>query len=319
MKTSKQELLRKAQIEKFRPEILEKVWLLFEILEEINKHPFLQNRLALKGGTALNLFYFKVPRLSVDIDLNYIGSIERSKMLLERPMIEKALEAVFSKVGLYTIRVPKKHAGGKWQLKYPSHLSGQGNLEIDLNYMFRLPICELEKKDSQLVGNHQVKNILLVNYQEIVAGKLTALFARQASRDLFDAYNLLLSDNLNFNQLRMLLCVYGAMSSIDFRTVSLDNIAFERKELSQKLIPVLRIDQQQWENNISSFVESCREKLGNILPFIDQERKFLDFLYEEGKIDASLLTQDPDLIERIQNQPLLKWKSLLSLKNQPVS
>ena len=264
MKISKQELLREAQIEKFRPEILEKVWLLFEVLEEISKHPFLKNRVALKGGTALNLFYFKVPRLSVDIDLNYIGSVERSKMLLERPMIEKALEAVFSKVGLYIIRVPKKHAGGKWQLKYRSHLNEQGNLEVDLNYMFRLPIYELEKKDSQLVGNHQVKSILLVNYQEIVAGKLTALFARQASRDLFDAYNLLADDNLNFNQLRTLLCIYGSMSSIDFRTISPDKIVFEKKELFQKLIPVLRINQKQWKNNASFFIEKCREKLRNL-------------------------------------------------------
>ena len=319
MKISKQELFREAQIEKFRPEILEKIWLLFEILEEINKHPFLKNRIALKGGTALNLFYFKVPRLSVDIDLNYIGSIDRSKMLLERPMIEKALEAVFSKVGLYTIRVPKKHAGGKWQLKYPSHLSGQGNLEVDLNYMFRLPICELEKKDSQLVGNHQVKNVLLVNYQEIAAGKLTALFARQASRDLFDAYNLLVDDNLNFNQLRTLLYLYGSMSSIDFRTISPDKIDFERNELSQKLIPVLRSNQKQWKNNTSFFIEKCREKLRKFFPFSDQERRFLDLLYEEGKIEASLLTKDSDFIEKIQNQPLLKWKALLSLRNQPVS
>ena len=113
MKTSKQELLKATQIEKFHPEILEKVWWLLDILEEIGKHPFLQNRIALKGGTALNLFYFAVPRLSVDIDLNYIGSTELSQMLLERPMLEKALEAVFSKIGIVTRRIPQKHAGGK--------------------------------------------------------------------------------------------------------------------------------------------------------------------------------------------------------------
>jgi len=28
----------------------------------------------LKGGTALNLFLLDLPRLSVDIDLNYIGA-----------------------------------------------------------------------------------------------------------------------------------------------------------------------------------------------------------------------------------------------------
>ena len=184
--------------------------------------------------------------------------------------------------------------------------------------MFRLPFYDIERKDSRLIGGHFANNIPLMNYQEIVAGKLIALLARQASRDLFDSYNLLINEKVKFNQLRLLLCVYGAMSSIDFREVSPENVAFEKIELSQKLVPVLRIDQLEWKNNASFFVEKCREKLGNILPFVNQERKFLDLIYDEGKIDASLLTQDSDLIEKIQNQPLLKWKRLLSLRNQPV-
>jgi predicted nucleotidyltransferase component of viral defense system len=66
------------------------------ILDGINTHPFLKNRLVLKGGTALNLFFFEVPRLSVDIDLNYVGKTERQEMLLERPEVERALESVFN-------------------------------------------------------------------------------------------------------------------------------------------------------------------------------------------------------------------------------
>ena len=41
-------------------------------------HPFLGTRMALKGGTALNLFVLDFPRLSVDIDLNYVGSSDRA-------------------------------------------------------------------------------------------------------------------------------------------------------------------------------------------------------------------------------------------------
>ena len=117
MKTSKQELLKAAQIAKFHPEILEKVWWLLDILKEIGKHPFLQDRIALKGGTALNLFYFDVPRLSVDIDLNYIGSSERSKMLLERPILEKALETVFSKLGIIISSYSAKTCRRKMAIK----------------------------------------------------------------------------------------------------------------------------------------------------------------------------------------------------------
>jgi len=56
----------------FPADNLEKVLRLREMLTELHKHPFLQGKLVLKGGTALNLFYLDLARLSVDIDLNYI-------------------------------------------------------------------------------------------------------------------------------------------------------------------------------------------------------------------------------------------------------
>jgi hypothetical protein len=71
--------------------VLEKVIHLLNLLEGFNSHPFLKGRLALKGGTALNLFLFDVPRLSVDIDLNYIGAADRDTMMAERLKIEQAV------------------------------------------------------------------------------------------------------------------------------------------------------------------------------------------------------------------------------------
>lgn len=62
---------------RFPADNLEKVLRLHELLTEFHKHPLLKGKLVLKGGTALNLFYLKLARLSVDIDLNYIGSIDR--------------------------------------------------------------------------------------------------------------------------------------------------------------------------------------------------------------------------------------------------
>jgi len=68
---------------------LEKALRLKEILQELARHPFLQDKLVLKGGTAINLFLFNLPRLSVDIDLNYVGQVERDRMLEERPLVER--------------------------------------------------------------------------------------------------------------------------------------------------------------------------------------------------------------------------------------
>jgi hypothetical protein len=52
----------------FRLDVLKKVAHLLGLLDAIQSHPFLKGKLVLKGGTALNLFIFDVPRLSVDID-----------------------------------------------------------------------------------------------------------------------------------------------------------------------------------------------------------------------------------------------------------
>jgi len=75
----------------FRAEMLEKSVRMLALLDAIRDHPLLDGKLALKGGTALNLFVFNVPRLSVDIDLNYVGAASRDDMLEERPKIEAAI------------------------------------------------------------------------------------------------------------------------------------------------------------------------------------------------------------------------------------
>jgi predicted nucleotidyltransferase component of viral defense system len=85
---SKETLLNDAKIKGYKPEILEKVYRLLETFRQLISVPYLKERLVLKGGTALNLFYFnEVPRLSVDIDLNYQGHLNREKMLEERHVL----------------------------------------------------------------------------------------------------------------------------------------------------------------------------------------------------------------------------------------
>jgi len=96
----------------FRTEILERVVHLLHLLQTINSHPFLKGKLILKGGTALNLFLFNVPRLSVDIDLNYVGALSIDSMAEERPKLDKALLDVCDREGYRVRRIPQSHAGG---------------------------------------------------------------------------------------------------------------------------------------------------------------------------------------------------------------
>jgi len=80
-----------AKQSQFQADNIEKVVRLRQVLIELHKHPFLRGKLALKGGSAINLFYMGLPRLSVDIDLNYIHHVSRDEMLKERPEVTKAV------------------------------------------------------------------------------------------------------------------------------------------------------------------------------------------------------------------------------------
>ena len=91
---------------------LEKVYRLAEILEYINTEPLLKNSLALKGGTAINLTMFNLPRLSVDIDLDYLVTDSRAEMLSNRERINTKIEQFMAMQG-YT-KSPKTKTHTAW-------------------------------------------------------------------------------------------------------------------------------------------------------------------------------------------------------------
>ncbi|MEZ6193741.1 MAG: nucleotidyl transferase AbiEii/AbiGii toxin family protein [Phycisphaerales bacterium] len=312
MKVSREKLMSESQATGFRPEVLEKVMQLLNLLEGFNQHPFLKGRWVLKGGTALNLFLFDVPRLSVDIDLNYIGAVDRDTMLAERPKIEQAVQAVCSREGMSVTRVPDDHAGGKWRLRYDSALGGGGNLEVDLNFMFRVPLWPIVISDAA-VGTSSARQIPVLDLHELAAGKLAALLARHASRDLFDAHHLLTQMDLDRRKLRLGFVLYGAMNRKDWRTVAIQDVAYEPRELENQLVPVVRdalLRQQKASDWAESMIAECRQALDVVLPLNAREIKFLDRLLDHGQIEPQLLTDDEGMMDRIRSHPLLQWKAV---------
>ncbi len=314
MKFSSSEILPAAESTGFKAKMVEKVLHLLNLLNALNSHPFLKGKWVLKGGTALNLFVFDLPRLSVDIDLNYIGALGRKEMMTDRPKTEQATQAVFSREGFIIKRVPEEHAGGKWRLSYQSFTGQSGNLEVDLNFMFRQPLWDIRPADSHPIGDFQAKNIPVLDLHELAAGKLAALLARGQARDLFDCHRILNMDDLERDRLRIAFVVYGGMNRKDWRTVSIEDVDFDAAELARQLISTLHVRAIQEQGSPAEYgvqlVEECRKALSVVLPFTDAEREFLDLLLDKGKIDASILTDDAALQLRIQTQPMLEWKAL---------
>ena len=298
----------------FRPLMLEKVIYLMQLLQSLNKHPFLKGKWVLKGGTALNLFIFDLPRLSVDIDLNYIGSVDREQMKADRPKIEQACKMIFSREGFTIKRVPTDHAGGKWILSYTSYTNQPGNLEVDFNFMFRQPLWAPQNRDSIKIGQYVANDIPVLDQHELVAGKLAALLARTQPRDIYDSAHIFETLKLDDKLLRLAFTVYGGINSIDWRRVTINRVVVDPDDLGRKLLPVLH--NQSLPKNLTpdaygtTLVEKCKEGLQRVLPFTSRERDFLDLLLDEGEIDPTLLTRDPEFQRRIQVQPLLHWKAL---------
>ena len=83
---SRKNILELSQATGFIKDNVEKVLRLIDILE-LTFNSKWKDKLVLKGGTGINLLYRNVERLSVDIDLDYIGN-SKSQMLEDRESIK---------------------------------------------------------------------------------------------------------------------------------------------------------------------------------------------------------------------------------------
>ena len=292
---------------------LEKVVRLLDLLQEIARDPALSNRLALKGGTALNVFHLDIDRLSVDIDLNYIGALDRAVMVAERPALEAALTRLLASQGYSVRRQPDAHAGGKWLMRFASALGGTATLELDMNFMARQPLFGAARMESRPLGEIRASNVLVLDIHEIVAGKLVALVDRHAARDLFDARRILSIDGLDWSRVKAAVLAIGSCSRRDWRSMSVDAINVDPREVAQKLTICLPSGRFSVKGTVAAWIEEtvaiCRERFAFLFDYTANEREFLDGILSRGEINANLLDVAPEIRERIGNMPMLAWKS----------
>jgi len=279
MKFGAEEIQETAAKLGFRADTLEKVFRLLSLLETLRESAFLRPRVALKGGTALNLFLFDVPRLSVDIDLNYVGSADRDTMLADKPKVEQAIQAVCAREGLTVKRMPSEHAGGKWRLSFVNTGGSSDNLEVDLNFMLRVPLWPVTTMDSKALGPAVAKSI-----------------------------------DLDRDKLRLAFVVYGGLNRKDWRTVRIEDVAAEPADLKRALVPMLRADVRPKDVEIvpwtEALVRETRTLMNVVLPLEAHELEFVERLNGAGDIAPELLTGDPAMQETIRDQPGLKWKAM---------
>lgn len=156
---------------------LNQVRLVVDSLQHVAK----EDCFALKGGTAINLFYNNLPRLSVDIDLTYTGFEQRGTAC---DNINSALKRISDSL---------KSKG------YNANLQGEkekkvicanteATIKIEPNYVIRgyviepvvMSVCE------QVEDKFGYVEMKVLSQSELYGGKICAALDRQHPRDLFD-------------------------------------------------------------------------------------------------------------------------------------
>ncbi|MDF3048344.1 MAG: hypothetical protein K0R73_1462 [Candidatus Midichloriaceae bacterium] len=116
--------------------------------------------------------------------------------------------------------------------RYESALGQKGNLKIDLNYMYRQPLLNIQWRTPNMFVKKAFKPPLLDTH-ELAAGKLAALCARRTSRDLFDAHHLFKSNLLSIKKLKPVLIAYFSMTDTLIKNFTIETSA-RRKKLKRR-------------------------------------------------------------------------------------
>lgn len=195
---NKRQLQKEADKYHYIRNTYEKVIRLVDILSYIRMEPDLFNNLALKGGTAINLTIFDLPRLSVDIDLDFTTNSSREEMMQKRKRIKELLVNYLEKNGYKLDKDTREHHALD-SLK-ASYINAGGNpdtIKIEINYMLRAHVYEpviVKTKDYGLIGEVEIRAI---NPIEIFGSKLVALMTRSTPRDLYDFLYMINSNIFN--------------------------------------------------------------------------------------------------------------------------
>lgn len=177
----------------FIRDTLEKIYRLADILEYLNTNPILKDSLALKGGTAINLTIFNLPRLSVDLDLDYLKSDSREEMLQNREIINAVINRYMVSQGY--IKSPKTktpHSLDSWVYEYMNAANNKDNIKLEINYSLRSHILLTEERPiitEHFSSEFKVKSLAAI---EIFGSKINAMLSRAAARDLYDVGNMII-------------------------------------------------------------------------------------------------------------------------------
>ena len=183
------------------------VKLLMDVLPTVAQGP----SFALKGGTAINMFYQDMPRLSVDIDLTWLPVADRSSSLKD---INSTLNRIASSIryahpGSTVTRFPSQRVGlpqiyvkrDEASIKIETSTTARGTMR---------PARMIETSDF-VTKQFRFVTMNVVFFEDVYAGKICAALKPKHPRDLFDVMVLYENEGISDDLFRVFM-VYLAAS-----------------------------------------------------------------------------------------------------------
>lgn len=293
----------------FVRDTFEKVCRLADVLKFFENDDILSTCLALKGGTAINLTIFNLPRLSVDIDLDFSENISRDEMLEKRPIITERISKYMSANGYVLSGKSKQHhALDSFVFEYQNAGGMKDNIKIEINYMIRCHILPVTRRKVNLPWLSEEVSVLSVAPMEIFASKIVALLNRTAPRDLYDIHNLLelgLFDESEQDMLKKCVVFYSCIGSEtvhkEFTFESLDNMP--QNKIKTDLLPVLRFGAYF---DLKPAREKVADYLKSLLVLTPQETEFIDN-FGNGEYKPELIFEG-NMLNNVSEHPMAIWK-----------
>ncbi|SFD14697.1 nucleotidyl transferase AbiEii/AbiGii toxin family protein [Tropicimonas isoalkanivorans] len=274
------------------------VALLVSILPHVANEPIF----ALKGGTAINLFYRDLPRLSVDIDLTYLPIKERAQSLAE---INEAMDRIAAAVegGVPGARTQRIRGGGGGATRLLVRNKGV-EIKVETSPVTRGVVHDPDTRavSEAVEDEFGYAEMQIVAFEDLFGGKLHAAVDRQHPRDLYDVKLLYENEGLTNDLFRTFL-VYVASSPRPAHEL-----------LNPNLIDLDRPFAREFEGMTKTVVAldellETRERLiADIQSRLDEDTKRFLLSLHDG-------TPEFDAIARPQASrlPAVKWK-LINLK-----
>lgn len=167
---------------------------------------------ALKGGTAISLFFRDLPRLSVDIDLTYLP-VQNREMSLSG--INAAMDRIAKRGGTGNIQASRIAGGGGGATRV-LFKRGTATVKVETSPVACGAVFAPNRRrvSTAVEDAFGFAETVVVSFEDLYGGKIVAALDRQHPRDLFDIKQLYENEGLTNDLFRVFWSILQAQADL---------------------------------------------------------------------------------------------------------